>query len=164
MHVSLFELSVYAAKTSIILLSLVILYRLLGKRELAQMNAYDLATLVAVSNAVQNGMTGGRGELLIGIACSATLILFAWLIMRLLVRLPIGERLLLGQPVILLSDGRPIVDRMRRERVTNEDLHVALRQHGLADASEAALAVLEIDGSISVVPKVDAPKAGAEEL
>src|SRR5580658_2118948 len=103
MDVSVFELSVFAGKTAVILVALVIIYRLLGKRELGQMNAYDLATIVAVSNAVQNGMTAGRGELLIGLVTSSTLILLAFLIMRVFVRHPLGERLLLGQPVLLLS-------------------------------------------------------------
>jgi uncharacterized membrane protein YcaP (DUF421 family) len=153
MHVSWFELSVYAGKTVVVLFVLVVLYRLIGKRELAQMNAYDLVTIMAVANAVQNAMTQGRGELVIGLVTSGTLILAAYAMSRLFIHAPIGERILLGEPVLILSNGEPLVDRMKRERVSSEDLNAALRQHGMHTPEQAAMAVLEIDGSISVVPR-----------
>jgi uncharacterized membrane protein YcaP (DUF421 family) len=148
-----FDISVYVAKTAVVVLYLFLGYRLLGKRQVAQFNLYDLATIIAVANAVQNAMTRGKGDLIVGVACSMTLILIGWFFSRVLVRAPKMQGLVFGTPTIILSDGHALPDRMHRERITMEELDTAIRQHGLTDHSQVALAVLEVDGAISVVPK-----------
>ena len=148
-----FDLSVYAGKTAVVLLYLFLGLRLLGKRQVAQFNLYDLATIIAIANAVQNAMTRGKGDLAVGLVCSATLIVLGWLISRVLVRAPVVEGLVFGTPTILLSNGHVLEDRMHRERVTREELDTAIRQHGLVAPAQVSLAVLEIDGEISIVPK-----------
>jgi uncharacterized membrane protein YcaP (DUF421 family) len=60
---------------------------------------------------------------------------------------------MVGEPVVLLSEGRPQWERMAREGVTRDELLAALREHGVADLGEVRLAVLEVDGTISVVPR-----------
>ena len=150
-----FTLSVYAGKTAIVLLYLFLGFRVLGKRQVAQFNLYDLATIIAIANAVQNAMTCGKGDLVIGLVCSITLLAVGLLISQSVVRLPGTQAVLFGTPTIILSDGKELTDRMRRERVTQEELMTALRQHGIVDSAQVSLAVLEIDGSISVVPKRD---------
>ena len=98
---SLVGLSVFVAKPLIVLLFLLLLLRLLGKRSAAQMNVYDLAMIVALANAVQNAMTAGKGDLSVGIAASGTLILaaagFTWFVAR----SPRTERVLIGSPTIV---------------------------------------------------------------
>lgn len=148
-----FDLSVYFGKTTVVLIYLFVGYRLLGKRQVAQFNLYDLATLIAIANAVQNAMTRGKGDLAIGLVCSTSLIVVGWLISKTVTRLPRTEAALFGTPTIILSNGRMLEERMKRERVSDDELLAALREHGLVDASQVGLAVLEIDGSISVVPK-----------
>jgi uncharacterized membrane protein YcaP (DUF421 family) len=157
--ISAYALSVLAAKTAVVLLVLVALYRVLGKRSLANFTAYDLVTVMAVANAVQNAMTAGRGEVLVGIVCSATLLLLAFSMSRVFASLPVAERMLLGEPVLLIHDGLVLADRLRQQHITPLELQEALRAYGLAAATEVAIAVLEIDGSISVVPK-DVPRRG----
>jgi uncharacterized membrane protein YcaP (DUF421 family) len=146
------DVAVYAAKSVIILLVLVAGFRLLGKREMAQINVYDLALLMAASNAVQNAMTGGRGNLGIGMASSSALLLVGWLVTRAVARHPALEARIVGSPTVLVSDGQVLVHRLRREHVTREELDAAIRGRGLAGPREVRLAVLEVDGSISVVP------------
>jgi len=148
-----FDLSVYAGKTAFVLIYLFLGFRLLGKRQVAQFNLYDLATIIAIANAVQNAMTRGKGDLAVGLVCSSTLILLGWVLTKVLVKAPAVEGLVFGTPTIILSDGKVFEDRMHRERVTEEELETALRQHGLVDPSQVALGVLEIDGAISIVPK-----------
>jgi|SRR5471030_2696352 len=148
-----FDISVYAGKTAVVVLYLFVGYRLLGKRQVAQFNLYDLATLIAIANAVQNAMTRGKGDLIVGIVCSMTLVGIGWLISRLVVKIPKVQGLVFGTPTIILSDGHVLADRMHRERVTLEELDTAIRQHGLMDHDQVSLAVLEIDGAISIVPK-----------
>jgi uncharacterized membrane protein YcaP (DUF421 family) len=156
MGVSAYDLSVLAGKTAVVLFVLVALYRVLGKRSLANFTVYDLVTVMAVANAVQNAMTEGRGEVLVGLACSATLLLLAFGTSRIFVSLPASERLVLGEPVLLIHNGRVLADRLRQEHITPLELQEALRAYGLAAAAEVEMAVLEVDGSISVLPK-DAP-------
>ena len=148
----LYDLSIYAGKTAIVLLYLFLGFRLFGKRQVAQFNLYDLATLIAIANAVQNAMTRGKGDLAVGLVASMTLILAGWLIPRAVVRLPGTQALVYGTPTILVSDGVALDERMHKERVTHEELEVALRQHGLTSIAKVKLAVLEVDGAISIVP------------
>jgi uncharacterized membrane protein YcaP (DUF421 family) len=157
MGITAYELSVLAGKTAVVLVVLVALYRVLGKRSLANFTVYDLVTVMAVANAVQNAMTEGRGEVLVGIGCSATLLLLAFGTSKLFVSLPASERLVLGEPVLLIHNGQVLAHRLRQEHVTQLELQEALRAYGLAAAVEVEMAVLEVDGSISVVPK-DVPR------
>jgi uncharacterized membrane protein YcaP (DUF421 family) len=140
------------AKTLIIVVVLLVGFRLTGKREVSQFNVYDLAMLMALSNAVQNSMTGGLGNLPVGLATSTTVVAAAWLLSRLLARHTGLETRVLGSPMLLVNDGRVLQDRLRRARISNDDLDEACRAHGLAGPRDAALVVLEIDGSMSVVP------------
>lgn len=147
------DLVVYAAKSLIVVAVVLVGFRLLGKREAAQLNVYDLAMLMALSNVVQNAMTGGRGNLPIGLVTSSTVVLAAWVLGRLLYRRPSLAHRLLGSPTILVSRGRVLHARMRRERVTDDELAAALREHGLEGPAQARLVVLERDGTLSVVPE-----------
>jgi uncharacterized membrane protein YcaP (DUF421 family) len=143
----------YAIRAMVVMLFLFIGYRLFGKRMAGQMNIYDLAMVMAVSNAVQNAMTGGRGDLQVGLYASAGVIVLAWGLTKLFVKRPKIEKRLVGVPTILVNDGQVLEDRLHKERVTDNELMEAVRQHGLASADEVRLAVLEVDGSISIVPK-----------
>jgi uncharacterized membrane protein YcaP (DUF421 family) len=141
------------AKTAILVGVLLVGFRLTGKRELSQFNVYDLAMLMALSNAVQNAMTGGLGNLPIGLAVSSTVVLVAWVISKVLARRPTLERRVLGTPTLLVSDGQPLPGPMARARVSPEQLDEACRERGVEDPSDCDLVVLEIDGSVSVVPR-----------
>jgi uncharacterized membrane protein YcaP (DUF421 family) len=151
--VTWFELSVLAGKTFVVMLFLLVLYRLIGKRDLGQFNAYDLVTIMAVANAVQNAMTEGRGQLVAGFVCAGTLILSSYVLTRLVLKAPGHQKVLLGNPVVLLTEGKLVEQAMHRERVSRDEIKTALRQHGLYSIRQAALIVLEVDGSLSVIPK-----------
>jgi uncharacterized membrane protein YcaP (DUF421 family) len=153
MGISSYMLSVLCGKTVVVMIVLLGLYRLLGKRNLAQFTVFDLVTILAVANSVQNAMTAGKGNLMVGIVCSSTLLLLAFAISKLFTRSLIAERLLLGVPVPLVSSGHLLKENLRRESVTYEELQQAFRQHDLLEPSQVDLAVLEIDGSITVIPK-----------
>lgn len=143
---------IFGARAAVVMIFLFVAFRLLGKRMAAQMNIYDLAMLMALSNAVQNAMTGGRGDLPVGLCASAAVILLAYAMTRLFVRIPSLEERVVGNPTLVVHDGVLLKDRLRRERLTENELMEAIRQHGLTSASEVLMAVFEVDGSISVVP------------
>jgi len=153
MSLDLFTLSVLGAKRFVVLIFLLASFRIMGKREIAQFNIYDLAMVMAVANAVQNAMTGGRGELVVGFVTAGTLLLGAWLLTQLFWHAPTLEKRILGTPTVLVLNGVVLQDRMRRERISKDELAAALRQHGLREPAQAKMAILEIDGSISIVPK-----------
>lgn len=142
-----------AAKTAILVVVLLIGLRVTGKREMSQFTVYDLAMIIALSNAVQNAMTGGLGNFPVGLVTSTTIVATAWLISRFLARRPRLAAEVLGTPTLLVNDGRVIPARLREARVTPDELAEACREHGVNGPSDCHLAVLEIDGSISVVPR-----------
>ena len=141
----------YAVKAVIVFLAVIVGFRVLGKRHAGAYNVYDVATLMAGANAVQNAITGGRGNLAVGLATSAAIVFAALILTRVFVRFPITERVL-GQPAVLISKGVLRRGVMRRQRITEAELDTALRRHGLDSIEAVALAVLELDGDISIVP------------
>lgn len=142
-----------AAKTAVLVIVLLIGLRITGKREMSQFTVYDLAMIIALSNAVQNAMTGGLGNFPIGLATSSTIVVIAWGISRLLARRPRLAADVLGTPTLLINDGRVLEDHLRDAHVTPDELSEACREHGVGGPRDCHLAVLEIDGSISVVPR-----------
>lgn len=151
-----------AAKTFILVIVLLVGFRVTGKRELSQFTVYDLAMIIALSNAVQNAMTGGLGNFPIGLATSATIVIAAWAISRVLARRPRLAAAVLGTPTLLVHEGQVLRPRLREARVTPEQLDEACREHGVDGPDDCRLVVLEIDGSISVVARAsegDAPPA-----
>jgi uncharacterized membrane protein YcaP (DUF421 family) len=142
-----------AGKTTVVYLFLVAGLRLLGKRELGQMNIYDLVLVIVLANSVQNAMVGDDNTLVGGLIAATVLLLLNRLFTLLIDRSPRLERHLVGQPLLILNDGHLLRDRMRREGVTTEQVQAALREHGLDRLDQARMCVLEVDGTISVVPK-----------
>ena len=126
--------------------------RLAGKREIGQMTVFDLVVLLLIANAVQNAMVGPDTSLLGGILAAVVLLLINAAVARARLRWPRLSRWVEGSPTLLVLHGETIPAHMRREGIDLEDLQAALREHGVAEISQVEMAVLEIDGSISVVP------------
>ncbi len=143
-------------KTAVIYLFVIIAIRLLGTRELGRLNAYDFVLVVVLANAVQNALVGGDNTLVGGLVSALTLLLMNLLCTWLLNRFPWLEKHVVGEAAVLVSDGRAQWERMRREGVTRDELMAALREHGVTGLGDVRLAVLEVDGDISVVPR-DSP-------
>jgi len=128
----------------------VILYflRLTGKRVLGQFTPFDLLTLLLLSNAVQNAMIGPDNSLTGGLLGAGLLLLAnRWVATNTKLR-----ESLEGEPALLIRDGQVIPEALRREGVSEKELQAALREHGLDNPQKVAAAVLEVDGTISVVP------------
>ena len=126
--------------------------RLAGKREIGQMTVFDLVLLLLLANAVQNAMVGPDTSLTGGLLAAVVLLLLNALVARLRLRWPVLRRIVEGSPTLLVLHGEVIADHLRREGLDQDTLEAALREHGVADLSDVEMAVLEIDGSIRVVP------------
>ena len=139
-------------RTAVIYLVILTGLRLTGKREIGQMTVFDLVLLLLIANAVQNAMVGPDTSLLGGILAAGVLLVLNAVVARLRLRWPRLRHLIEGSPTLLILHGQVIADHLRREGLDQETLEAALREHGVADLSEIEMAVLEIDGTISVVP------------
>ena len=152
-HPSAAGCAVIAAKTLFIYAFLIAGLRLLGKRELGQMNIFDLILLIVLGNAVQNAMMNNDNTLIGGLVAATTLLTVNHLFNLAIRRSKKIERGMVGEPVLLLNNGIPIQEHMLKQGITREQLMQALREHGMCEPSEARMCVLEVDGSISVVPE-----------
>ena len=136
-------------RTGVIYLLVLIGVRLSGKREVGQMTPFDLTLLLLLSNSVQNAMTGPDTSLAGGAVAAATLLIMNFVVANVSGRSRKMRRLIEGQPSLLVHDGQVIESHMARERVSMDELNRALREHGISSCDQVALAVLEVDGSIS---------------
>jgi uncharacterized membrane protein YcaP (DUF421 family) len=138
-----------ALRTGVIYLVVLIGVRLSGKREVGQMTPFDLTLLLLISNSVQNAMTGPDTSLVGGIVAASTLLLLNYAVGSLSGSSRVFRRVVEGQPSLLVHDGKAIESHMAKEHVSMDELQRALRERGIADLHDVALAVLEVDGSIS---------------
>ena len=130
-----------------------VLMRVSGKRAVGQFTPFDLILLILIGNAVQNGINGGDNSLTGAFVMAATLIALNWVVAFASSRSRKAERLVEGVPVVLARDGHVFEQVLRRQLVSDADFHKALRQHDIASVSQVALALLETNGSISIVPR-----------
>ena len=150
-------LTVIAIRTAIVLVALVAGVRIFGKRQIGGMNVYDLVLVLLLANAVQNAMTKGSGNLGVGLVSAGALLLADRLLGIVFTKRPELEGQLLGTPTVVVEDGRFVEEHLRREGVTQDEVLAAVRQFGLSELAQVKLAVLEADGSLSVVPTDDPP-------
>jgi uncharacterized membrane protein YcaP (DUF421 family) len=145
--------AVIAAKTAVIYVFLIAGLRLLGKRELGQMSLYDLVMIIVLGNAVQNAMINNDNTLVGGLVAATVLLVMNRILNVASSRSARVEQLMTGHPVLIVSDGKLLLGPMKHEGITDDQVDAALREHGIDDVRQVHMAVLEVDGSISVVPR-----------
>jgi uncharacterized membrane protein YcaP (DUF421 family) len=136
-------------RTAVIYLVVLLGVRLSGKREVGQMTPFDLVLLLLISNSVQNAMTGPDTSVIGGVAAALTLLVMNYLIAELSGTNRRFRKIVQGQPTLLVHDGNVLNGHMSKEHVSMDELERALREHGVNNYHDVALAVLEVDGSIS---------------
>lgn len=153
LNLSLAGLGLVVLRTVVVYAALLVGLRLAGKREIGSMTPFDLVVLLVLSNAVQNAMVGTDTSLTGGLVAAATLLLLNRLVGRLGLRHPWLQRGLLGTPTLLVHEGQLIEEHLRREGVTEDEVLQALREHGVDELNAVKTAILEVDGTISVIPR-----------
>jgi len=128
--------------------------RLTGKREVGQMTPFDLVLLLLLSNSVQNAMTGPDTSLMGGVVAAIVLLTLNYLVAELSGMNRKFRRVVQGSPSLLIHDGQLILDHLKKERITVDEVLRSLREHGIGSISEVAIGVLEVDGSLSFL-KID---------
>ena len=155
----LFQLSApwwhFVLRACAIYVLVMVLVRVSGKRAVGQFTPFDLVLLILIGNAVQNGINGGDNSLTGAAIMATTLIALNYGIAFVTSRNRKVEKFVEGVPVVLARNGKLFDHVLRRELVSREDFREALRMNGVEDVSEVELALLETNGSISVVKKRD---------
>ena len=142
----------------LIYLFLVIGLRLAGKRELAQLNPFDLVVLLTLSNTVQNAIIGDDNSVTGGVIGAATLLVVNYLVVRFLFRHEKLDRLVEGQESVLIENGRLLEDRLTKELLTRQELEAAAHRQGFDSLAEVERAVLEPGGTLFFYAKQPKPE------
>lgn len=144
-----------ALRTSVVYFFVLIGLRLSGTRTLGQLTVFDFVLLLIISNAVQNAMVGPDTSLAGGLVAAAILMIWHWVIDRVRLRSRRLAKLIAGEGIMLIYHGRILDEHCRRAGVTRDELLQALREHGVARVEDVMFAVLEPDGTISVIRNDD---------
>ena len=134
----------------VVYLVLVILLRLFGKRELAQLNPFDLVVLLSLSNTVQNAIIGDDNSVTGGVVGAISLLTINWLVVRVLFR---SERLthaLEGSCAVLIREGKIDDAALKRESLTHDELLQVIHRQGFVDFDQVRLCQLEPNGTFTV--------------
>jgi uncharacterized membrane protein YcaP (DUF421 family) len=137
-------------RSVVVYVALLVALRIFGKREVGQFTIYDLVFVLLVANALQPAMTGPDTSLVGGLVLIAALVT-ANAVVGQLDQVPMIHRLFTPRPSVIIKNGDYVAPVMKREGVTEDEIEMAIREHGLSGAKEVKLAVLEADGTISVV-------------
>ncbi len=146
-------LTAIAVRTAIVLGAVGIGLRVINKRHVGEMRAHDILLVLMAANAVQNAMTTGNGRLAVALVSAATLVFVGWFAASVFDWSPFLERRLGGKPAVLVHNGTLLRRNLRRERIAEEEVTAAVRMYGILRLADVRLAVLETNGSISVVPR-----------
>jgi uncharacterized membrane protein YcaP (DUF421 family) len=138
---------------------LIALLRIAGKRELAQLNPFDLVVLLTLSNTVQNAIIGNDTSFAGGVIGAATLVAVNALVVRLMYKHERLEKFVEGEPDVLIDNGMIIEANLKREMLTKNELETAAHRQGFASLDDVERAVLETGGGISFVAKEPSPEA-----
>lgn len=141
-------------RTAFIYLFLLIILRLAGKRTLAQITVFDFLLLLLISEAVQQAMLGEDTSISAGVLAVLTLVGLEFILTMVKLKNKTLDKMVEGEPVIIVENGKPIKHRLEKERVDEEEiLEAARRLQGLEHMNQIKFAILEKSGGISIIPK-----------
>lgn len=132
-------------------LFIVLFIRLFGKKELAQLSVVDLVFILLISNAVQNAMVGDNTSLGGGLVAAGSLFVVNYLMKYLQYLFPRFSKLVQGKALMLVYKGNIDESHLQKAKISHEELMEAIREHGISTIAEVDLAILEVDGNISVL-------------
>lgn len=130
---------------------MVIALRIFGKKELSQLNASDIVLILLISNAVQNAMVGSNVSLEGGMLAAFSLFLINYIFKRVMLKSKFIKDLIQEKPEILIHDGKIEFKTLSKLGITSDELDEVIREHGVENYKHVKLAMLEINGSISII-------------
>jgi uncharacterized membrane protein YcaP (DUF421 family) len=142
---------IIAGKSISVYLFMILAIRLFGKKELAQLSVVDLVFILLISNSVQNAMVGSDSTLLGGLSAAFALFLSNYIFKFFLRSSPGFSHMVQGKKIILVHDGQVNDRGMEEAMMSMDELKQAVREHGVEHIGDVNLAILEVDGNISIL-------------
>lgn len=142
---------IIAGKSVAVYLFIILAIRLFGKKELAQLSVIDLVFILLISNSVQNAMVGSDSTLPGGLVAAFALFLANWIFKWIMRHNPWFSKVVQGDPILLIHGGEINQRGMATAMMTRDELLRAVHEHGVEHISDVDLAILEVDGNISVI-------------
>ncbi len=144
----------------VVYIFLIIGLRLSGKRELAQLNPFDLVVLLTLSNTVQNAIIGDDNSVTGGILGATSLLAINYLVVRFLYGHRKLDQIVEGRADILVENGKVFEHKLKKELITKEELAAAARKQGFESLAEVRQCILEPGGTLTFIAK----KPGTEDI
>jgi uncharacterized membrane protein YcaP (DUF421 family) len=148
---SLMNYLIIALKSIAVYAFIVGAIRLFGKKELAQLSVIDLVFILLISNAVQNAMVGNDTSLEGGLIAAGALFLTNFILKKLMLRNQSLSKFIQGEPIMLIYEGKVKTHALKLAQLSIEELEASVREHGVESIAKVNLAVMEVDGNISVL-------------
>jgi uncharacterized membrane protein YcaP (DUF421 family) len=145
-------------RSGVVYIVLIIIFRLAGKHSVSQLSIIDFILILLVSNAVQNAMVGEDSSLHGGLIAALTLVGLNVILTKLSLRSSRFSKIVEGEPLLLIHDGKLLKKRLRAEGLREEEIYEAIRKAGYSRPDEVGMAILETDGTISVIGKENIEK------
>ena len=150
---------IIAGKSVTIYVFIILAIRLFGKIELAQLSVTDFVFILLISNSVQNAMVGTDSSVPGGMAAALGLFGANLIFKFLLKRSKIFSKMVQGEKIVLVVDGKVLKSGLRQSMMSEDELEMSIREHGVKDIKDADLVILEVDGNITVLSKDFAHKS-----
>jgi uncharacterized membrane protein YcaP (DUF421 family) len=138
-------------RSAAVYLFMVVALRVFGKKELSQLNTADVILILLISNSVQNAMVGNNTTLWGGLAAATILFAINFILKKLMFKYKTFSDFMLEKPEILIHNGNLDFNALSKSSITNDELKEAMREHGIEHFTDVKLAMLEIDGNISII-------------
>lgn len=142
-----------AGKSVAVYLAIILAIRIFGKKELAQLSVVDLVFILLISNSVQNAMVGSDNTLPGGLVAALSLFIANYILKLLFRKFRSFSKFVQGDKILLVHNGVVSVKGMNEAMMSMDELERAIREHGVKCVTDVDLAVLEVDGNISILSK-----------
>jgi uncharacterized membrane protein YcaP (DUF421 family) len=145
-------------RTGIVYLAIITGLRLLGRQHMGQITINDFVLILLIANSVQNAMVGSNTSLTGGLIAAGVLLVLNYLVSALIYESVSIRKLLSGEQVILVYNGHYQDDNLKKVQITHDELEGIIREHGCENVKGIHSAILETDGTISVIPDAEGEK------
>jgi len=145
------DLLLVGLRSAAVYLFLIVAIRVFGKKELSQLSVIDLVFILLISNSVQNAMVGNNSSLEGGLIAATGLFLVNFVLKNLFFKSKKLSEFFQGDPVMLVYQGKVIKEHLAKTGISEDELMEAVREHGVEKVKDVDLAILEVDGNISVL-------------
>ncbi|WP_395043799.1 DUF421 domain-containing protein [Flavobacterium sp.] len=130
---------------------MVIALRVFGKKELSQLNTADVILILLISNSVQNAMVGSNSSLEGGLVAALVLFVINFILKKIMYKFKNVKDFIQDKPVILIHNGKLEFKTLAKLEISSDELNEVIREHGIENTQDVKLAMMEVDGNISVI-------------